>query len=617
MAVPDESRAYKFVMEFISASDKATRQPYVERWQEILGNFIVDPTYGTGNSATGPYRRPGRIYTSRKRDVVLKDPETHKVVMTYAAKLVRALYGSRDREYIKAKPRGWEDAPQKAPTVSRLLRYDFALPGHFRTLVESKVDMLLFGTSIIECSWCYEEREMPVRSVVSEMGVETYTETRLSVPTYDDVKLTTVDPVDFYPDPSRYRIQDMPGAAKRFKMNAIEANYQVANERYDKEAVKKAVENLGRHSSTTTTPSENFRAGLDQPQDTSTVSDFREMIGYEYWGDVPWEDDYGSSRRVITVLNNVVVRNDPWPLADPALPWHTMIINPVQGRFWGLSPAEVIRYDQDFADVIKILLAEAIIRQVHPPIAFDPSSDVDVGALKAWKADALITARGGPASVGVLSYNANVANGFAMLSGLKNSMQEASGALGAIQGEPGPSRESASVGTQRIQFAMDRPELAGMVIENECLPPLGLAMLRRNQQFLDSEGLQKRIGEQPESVWIGDIMGEFDVEFVGTRMSMSRQEKLQSYQTLAGIAGAIPPLQAQIPWTDIARELVGDVLQLPEVAARMQDPRMVAMNMAMMQALGPGGPANNGVPASPQPAGMLPAQSMGAPVEPA
>lgn len=621
MAVPNEKEAYEFTMGFVSVSDKFKKQ-HIDKWQETLANFTVDPTHGAGAAyvpgssfITSPYRQ-GRVYQSSRRNVILKDPETHKAVMTYASKLVRALFGSREREYIKAKPSGWEDAAEKAPTVSRLLKYELSRPGAFRTWVEAIVDMLLFGTSIVEVSWDYCEREMPVRSVSSELGIETDSVTRMTIPVYDDVKLSPIDIVDFYPDPSRYRLDDMPGAAKRFKMNAIDAKKKAKQGIYDSASVNKAIDQIGRQGATTSGsapwPKDDFRVGYDRPQDTQAHADFRDMICYEYWGDVPWNDDYGSSRRVITVMNNVVVRNDAWPLADSHLPWYSLIINPVQGRFYGISPAEVIRYDQDFADAMKILLAEAVLRQVHPPIAYDSDAEFDVSKLREWKADLPIAVRGGPSAIGTLRYDANVANGYSMLDQLKASMQEASGALGGIQGEPGPDRESATVGANRIQMAMDRPELAAMLIESDCLPQVGLAILRRCQQFLDTEGLKARIGELPEPVWIGTIMGDFDIEFVGSRMAMSRSEKLQSYDRLTAMASAVPPLQAMIPWDAIAMELVGEMLQLPEVAARMMDPQMVAQNMAMMQSLQPGGPAQNGVPASPEPAGMPPAQAAGA-----
>jgi hypothetical protein len=607
-------RSYEFAMSFVAASEKY-RQQYIERWREAVSNFIVEP-YNADSSTRSPYSR-SRSYGSSANpldNIVLKDPETHKAIMTFASSLVKSVLGDRDKQYVKAKPRGYEDAPQKAPTVSALLRYSFGLPGHFRTFVEAIVDMLLFGTSIIEVNWCYEQREMPVREVTSELGVETSQFIRLPVPVYDDVKLTVLDINDFYPDPMRYRIQDMVGAAKKFKMNAIEANYKAESGIYDKAAVARAISDIGKGQSNVVADS--FRAGLDQPTTDAGMSDFREMIGYEYWGNVPWIDDAGSSRRVITVLNNVVVRDEPYPLGDPALPFHTMIINPVQGRFYGISPAEVIRYDQDLADGIKKLLAKAIIRQVHPPIVVDPDSvdPQDLPLLRAWKADQVIPVRGGPSGAGVLPYNANVQNGFAMLMALKDSMQQASGALGAIQGEDGPDREAATVGAARIQGAMSRPELAAMVLESECFPPIAGAILRRYQQFLpDTEALKLRVGEQPDPIWIGDIMGDFDVEFVGSRLMATKQEKLQSYDRLVALATAIPPLMMQIPWEMIGRDVVGDLLELPEVAAQMADPRTLMMNLMIQQAAGgqTGGPANNGVAQASEPAGMLPAQAAG------
>lgn len=600
------SREFEFVMSFVSASDQYRKQ-YISKWQEILYNFMVEP-YQSVDQFTSPYRRYKLTRQSRTQ-ILLKDPETHKAIMTYASKLVRTVLGDRKRQYIQARPRGWEDAARKAPTVSRLIGYAFSLPGHFRTMVEAVVDMLLFGTSVIEIPWEYQEREVPAREIyMDEFGNELETISRVKIPSYDDVKLRVIDVLDFYPDPGRYRIQDMSGAVKRFKMNAIYARYMAQSGIYDRAAVERAIES-GNTSALEGEREEDFQKDITKPRDAYQQQDFKDMIGYEYWGEVPWVDDFGSSRRVITLLNGVVVRSKPYPLADPALPFHSLIINPIQGRFYGVSPAEVIRFDQEYADAVKVLLAEAIIRQVHPPIAFDPDSDLDVAAMKAWKADAPIAVRGGPNSIGTLRYQADINAGFAMLTGLKNSMQEASGALGGIQGEPGPDREAASVGVQRIQMALDRPELAAMILEQECLPPIGKAILRRYQQFLSgTEDLKLRIGEMPEPVWIGDIMGDFDIEFVGSRVAMSRQEKLLAYDRLTAMVSAVPALAARIPWDEVGIDMIGDVLELPEVAAKVSNPQTMALNM-LLQQLGskqPGG----GVQAA-EPPGMIPAQSSG------
>ena len=602
-------QGYRFVMSFISTSDKY-RQQFVEKWQEVASNFIVDgaQTFATGGE-TSPYSRT-KVYRSPKNRIFLRDPETHKLVMTYAAKLARTIFGDRKGEFVQAQPVGYEDVA-KSQVVTRLLRYDFNLPGHFRTFVEGLVDMVLFGTSVVECYWRYEEQEVVVRHAVSDGVTEVSSTSRMTVPIYDDVCLRNVDILDFYPDPARYRIEEMSGCAKKFKMNGFEANRLADSGYYSKARVQEALDSAVK--SVVGTKEQSFRSGLDQPAQADPVPGFREMIGYDYWGNIPEDadvrdDETGDriTRGVVTILNQKVVRARNWPLTDPRLPFFSLIINPVQGRFYGISPAEVVRFDQSFADAMKILLAEAIVRQVHPPIAYDSDADFDVAKLREWKADLPIPVRGGPSAIGTLRYDANIANGFSLLTGLKQEIQGGSGALGSIQGENGPDRESATGAQSRMQMAMDRPELAGMVLESECLPPIAKAMLMRNQQFIeDTEDLARRVGEMPTPFWIGDILGDFDIRFVGSRNGMSSQEKLMSLQTLAQFGTAFPAFQAMMPNAEVAQMIVGDLLNLPEAAAQIGNlqamQQNVALTQAMAQAGGQGGPAQNGVPVAPQP----------------
>jgi len=613
MSMSDEDKA-AFVMEFVGASENF-RSQYVERWIETLENFTM-------SSASGgiPRSSSGSLSNLAMDAIFLKDPETHKVIMTYASKLVRAVLGSPEGDYIQAAPVGWEDAVKAAPTVSRLMRYAFSIPGHFRTMVEAIIDMLLFGTGIVEVGWWHEERMMPVRSAWTEGGLTMTSQSGvMSLPIHDDVDLTVVDVQNFYPDPGEYRIERMKGAAKKFTMSANQARLNVKNGIYKKSAVD-LLGSSGGTSAGNPTANSTFREALDQPTQRERPKSFREFVGYTYMGECPWIEDDGASRRMLVVLDGQLVQDVPWPLADSELPWKTLVINPTVGRFYGTAPAEVIRYDQDFADVLKELIARAVIRQVHPPIAFDPEADIDVALLRKWRTDMPIAARGGPASIGTLQYNANILGAMNMLQLEKLSMQEASGAQGGIQGEPGPNRESATVGTLRVQNAMDRPELAAMMLERDCFPQIGKAILRRYQQYLESEDdLRRRIGELPEQLWLGDILADFDIRFVGSRMAQTRQQKLVGLQTLGALAAQSPALAMQIPWDKLARWITGDLLELPDVAAQMPDPNTVMQNMAAMQAQqllsgGEGGPAQNGVPASPSTPGLMPAQAAGGPL---
>lgn len=610
--------AHSFVMGFI-ANSKHYRSQYIERWREIMANYVVEP-YGEGQlAASNPYRagRGSRNGTYRS-GITLKSGETHKIITTYASKLVLGALGDTRAEYVQAEPVGYEDT-KKAATVSKLLRYAFSQEGAFRTLVEAVTDMLLFGTSVVEIPWVYIEREMLVRNIESVGGVELDNFTRETVVAYDDVQLNVIDIQDFYPDPSEYILEKMSGVAKRFRMNAMEARSKVGGPSgYKKDAVEKAIKYAGGKSPDEPRDAhydENFRENLDQPSDRKSHPDFQEMVGFEYWGEVPWEDDGGSSRRVITVLNNVVVRDIPYPLADECLPFRSLTINPVCGRFYGISPAEVVRYDQDLQDAVKILLAEAIIRQVHPPIAYDPMGEVDLAKIKAWDPDVLIPVQGGPNMIGTVKYDAGVYSGFQLAAAEKAEMQETSGATAGLQGQSLSSkRMSATEAQNTIAQAMDRPELAAALLERDALPKIGKSILRRYQQFIrDTEDLALRVGKMPQPFWIGDILGDYDVRFVGSRMAMSRQQKLQAFDRLVSYISVLPTAQALLPNIEILQMIVGEVLELPEVAQQIGDPQTVLLNMLMQQqAGGMTASNNNGQAVSSEPAGAMPAQMNGA-----
>lgn len=598
--------AHEFVMGFVAASDDY-RSQYIDRWQEVLANFMVEPQWQP-NREKSPYRQ-GYVYKTGRLNIVLKDPETHKLVMAYLAKLMRALFGDPRREYVQAAPRGWEDAA-RAMTTTKLLRYGFGLPGTYRSFQETMLEMLLFGTGVLESPWRYEEREVQARSLQTDgYGNESSTTEPVNMPVYDDIEIKPVSLMDFYPDPSRYRIQDMCGAAKRFRMNRYEGMRMASGGLYESDQVRAAFEG-GRDDPASKSPVfSDWRRGMDQPTQNKAPNGFREKIGFEYWGIVPY--DAGERRMVVTIINNEVVREEPFPLSDPSLPFHSMIVNPVAGRFYGVSPAEVVRFDQSFADALKILLAEAVIRKVHPPIIMDTTTidPADVAAVKAWKTDAIIAAS--PTAVGTIQYGADIAAGMGLMSAIKDGIQESSGARGAIQGDNGPNREAATAAAFRVNAAMDQPELIARLLEEDCLPPIGLAMLRRYQQFLEStDDLAKRVGELPVPVWLGDIMGDFDVSFSGSRSSMSRQQKIQAVQALTAMAGTIPQLQAAIPWDaeEIAR-LVGDILELPDLAAKIGNPATMIQNLKIAQLLGGKGVPSQ--PGTPAPSGLLPAQVSG------
>lgn len=123
-----------------------------------------------------------------------------------------------------------------------------------------------------------------------------------------------------------------------------------------------------------------------------------------------------------------------------------------------------------------------------------------------------------------------------------------------------------------------------------------------------------RVGEVPGAEWIGNIMGDFDIQFVGSRLALSRQDKLQSIDRLAALSAAMPQVGMMIPWPQLMSWITGNLLELDEVAALMGDENVVLRNAILQRAAALAGAPQtgngNGTTQAPQ-GNVNPAQLMG------
>jgi hypothetical protein len=618
MAIKNADKAKDFVNGWIGAGEKLMEDK-VEVWRETMANVLVLPYPEQAASTTNPYGKPREHDV---RNMVLKDPESSQIAETFRDNMMGALFSDPEGKYIVAQPIGYEDTV-KADTVTALLRYDLGIRGVYRTLSESMLDLAMFGTVVLESPWNTEEKDIIVREVTEQAGVTFDQQYRDKAVTYDDPEINQIDLLDWYPDVEEPRLEKGRGAAKGFKITPSAARAMVEQGTYNKESVEKAI---GKASRAWSNKQEQRKRELRHRTDAAShASSFDEnfdfMKAYEYWGEVPWESTDGVSRRVVTMINGVIVRNDPWPLVDPDLPFHVLVINPIKGRHYGKAPAEIVRFTQDFADAMLMLIAEATVRQVHPPIAIDISKDVDPAAVRAWDPDAVIAVDGPTTgAVNTVQYAANVFQGTQFQQQLKTQMQQASGALGPVQGLGlGVNRASATEASQTFSKAMTKIEAVAQLLEKDGLPSLARGLLRRNQQFLeDRQDLVDRVGELPESAWLGDIMGDFDIQFVGTRNAISRQVKLQAYDRLVALSQAMPQMvAARVPWDKVLERLFGEILQAPEIGAVFasdQASQGTMLNNMILQAMAQQG-EQGGAPNTGQSPGLTAEQAAGAELE--
>ncbi len=609
-AAPSAEDEARFVMSFIDDAKKPMTEMQ-DVLQETLGNLLVKPY-----SDTNWYQRTDKpYYTTRDRQVlsgaILKTPESNQIAMSLMAKAMPTLFGKQG--FIRCRPVGSEDLI-RSDTTSRVLQYDFRIPGHYRTVYEWILDGIWSGTGMIKGYWRYEEDERLAFSTRYMDGTSLRTEQMETYASFDDPCLQGLDLMKFYPDPGHTRIAEMIGAADESTITGREAMMLAEQGKYDKNAVKRAIGNARKLADMKDSSSStwDYRKGFDQSVNAKIPDDFLPLKRFEYYGDTPFPPDTGMKRRrVLTVLNGELVRRRSWFLPTPRLPYFDCTINPMQGRFYGLSPLEIMRYHQDFTDAMLMNIADGTMRSIHAQPMVDRNAMVEIQKLRRPGPDVPVLTNSVDA-VKFLEYRPPIMEAWRIMTELIGQMRSGAGAVSAIQGLGlGIDRASATEAQGTFAAAMDRPELMVELIERDSLPPLGRFLLSLNQAYLDEEGLAKRVGQVPGVVELGDIDGDFDVEFVGSRLVHSQQEELGMMERIEAQIKT-SPFAAIFPWMDFYKRWL-KVAELPELEALVGNAESTRMNIALQQMSGNNQAAGNGNGTAPAalPAGMIPAQAAG------
>ena len=599
-----------YVMSFVETAEEYM-QPFEETWEEVEASWLVRPPEQQSLAPLTKYPFIFKSSEGRQNNgrAILKDPETHQAVMSIISGIVQSI--SPEDGFINAKHKGFEDI-YKGKTVNGLLEYQAKLEGEFSAMFEWLLGAGIYGTGISEIFWDYVEEPRSLRSVEFDpySGAEFSTSTIMNVPVWDDPRSEAFDIRDFFPDTGQCKLGRMKGAARRQKITAQRALYLADLGVYKKKAVLEAIERRQGSSEYRDSRKTDDETGLNYPLESH--DDFMDMPKYRYCGEVPFKvegDEY--MRREIVVLNGVTVRSEVWARR---LPWFDCKITPRLGSFYGISPAEIMRYDQDFADTLKMMLADAVVRMVHPPHIYDRNQNVDLAKLRRFSPNTPI----GADSIGAIQqvpYNPPVQPAFQMYSGIKQQMRQGSSATEANQGLGlGSKRLSASEAVGTFERSGIRPEMFNRVMEQEYLPPRGKYTLELYQEHLeDTEDLAYRIGESETTVALADILADFDVTFIGSRKAGTIEQELQAFREIIS-AGANPSFFALIPWIPLLRKHF-EKLGAPEIAAMVGNPQMTQLNMMLTQLAGPDGLQSqgngNGEQPSQSPIGSLPAQTFG------
>jgi len=567
----------EFVMDFVDKSLQL-RDKFSAVWDEILDNYLVAPI-GTPMSrafprigdpavASFPFITPRGVQANSGVSR-LKDPETHQIIETLTAQALGLLLGGR--EYITARPLGKDD-PEKARMLARLLMAILEQPGIFRTFYQSFKNAFLFGTSILEFGWEARSRnqlvEVPKFDLLGRLAARDLIPEEVLYRNRPLIK--EVDIYDFYPDPSGTRIQeDMVGVVKRFRITKAEAMRLGEAGVYDLDDVRLAIA----ASSSRTGGKRGERGGTRKfdflPDDLPDA--YGVLTGFEFWGESPVTTADHVSNRVITLLNGLRVRSRINGFIDGNIPFKEVTINPISGRFYGLSPAEVIRFLQDSADNLLMVFNDAADFAIRGPLLVGQAFNGNPQQLRERKLNDIIECVN-PDAVKPIPTDFNPLQ-FAAQEMLRRkiTMREATGATDAVQTIESKGDKTATEINETLRLSSTKIEAQVQLVERDDFPWIGRKIHSLLRQFSPEGGAIATLGGEFFQVPFETIDVDADIRFVGARQATSR------FQQGLGVREALRIMQENpqgiLMFGDLYVRLFRDALDMADaedVVARAQ-----------------------------------------------
>ncbi len=574
-----------FVLDFLEKSN-AHRRPFLELAERIMENRLVTFDLGRERGAI-PHIGSPQIATSgallnatggRRNRSKLKHPKTSQIIDDLTSQAVGLLTSTP--EFIEVMPIGGQGDAAKAKYLGRLMGAYFQSPGVSRTIHEIIAESFTLGVVVVELGWETRSRMQTVmRPIIDpDLGVEIGRETGAEEVIYRDGPMfRMVDLWDSYWDPAGNRIQEnMSGFAKRFRMTKHEALRMARAGVFDMGQVQMAIRGAGGLPPRSEVDAERW------PQLTlDTVEDYGMLNGFEWWGEVPF-DSKGGRNRVITLLNGIHVRSHINPFIDGNIPFKEIVVNPVPGRFMGLSPAEVIRYLQDSADSLLMTYTDASDFAARNVLLLGRGSGADPERIAERRPGDVIPV-GNPDMVVPIPVDTNSLT-FAAgeLQRREVQMAEASGANNPLEALRDIGKRSAATTSSAIvQLASQKTETMVRLIERNDLPFIGRMLHSRMRQFLDPRREQIIVGEQ-FPVKLSDVDFDADVRFIGSRTAMSKQQKIATTREAVNLVGTNPAIFFFAP--KLMLKYLKDDLSIPEAAEIVEEGRQAFIKQQEFQA---------------------------------
>ncbi len=595
-AVSEDATERDFVLECVERAD-VKKQKFVPIWDEVLENFFLtspkghaeDFPFGFSSAQLGGHAPPGRS------PQLLRDPETHQVVENLAIQTTRLVLGAP--RYMNARPLGTV-GPGAADRLTDVMHSVNAVPGRYRTFLELIKESFLLGTGVAEIPFERLTRQQLVRRPVTRRGFVTgFKDGAEEVVFRRGPGLRIIDLYDLWVDPHGTRINDdMLYVVKRFTTTAHQARALAKGGTYDKEAVERAISIAGQKGGKTDAKDGTAKRFEKFDQ----VNRYGGMSGFECWAEVPYKSSDGARNRVITLLEGEVVRSHINPYLDGMIPMVEFVTNPIMGRFYGMSPGEVVRFLQDATNHFLMAMTDAANMAIRSPLLVGHAFQGDLDRLQnRGPLDNIPCAS--PDAVKPLQTDLNTLQ-YAGLHYLQriNRIREATGATpGGVQPISPSGEQTATQFRGVAELATERVSFMANLLERDAMPKVSRFFHSRLKQYMPEAGQISQLGNKQFVFRPQDINFDAEFEYTGSTTGRSAGEKFQT--TSAAIQALMANPDAILVVPELVIRQLRDGLQIgdaEEIVLEAQK-RIVELRKAQAEAKPQGSPpAPRGQPTS-------------------
>jgi hypothetical protein len=305
--------------------------------------------------------------------------------------------------------------------------------------------------------------------------------------------------------------------------------------------------------------------------------------------------------RCIIVANGETILDVPQPYYKHT--WRCINVGIFNGRPYGISPAEVGRYEQDSLDTIRILEMEAAIDTIRTPKFINRSMLQDMSLVQGAPSGQWVPVDGNPSQAAAVFPNNTAVNIVALqnIAAKKQFYRQGVGVPDVMQGISAGSRTTAREISEISASANVPLDVKVDLIENEDLPALArdvgqrLILSLRDEENPDA-ALSARLGFP---CTLGDLAQDLSIEFIGSARYAAKMGQGAAIERVASIAATMGPgAQALINLPKLFTMLLqaGDPVLAQEL---LNDPSQAIGQAAFMESMG-GGQPQRGVPSPPR-----------------